>query len=296
MPTEQPMEFQPRPLVGVSASRVAENAHPFHRCSEKYLQCVVDPAGCTPIILPALGDPALVDTYVDRMDGILLTGGAANVEPHNYDGTPSVDGTKHDPYRDATMLPLIRRCVERGVPVLGLCLGLQEMNVAFGGSLHQRVFDLTDKFDHRMRRDVDDHDRRYRPAHNIRMVAGGLLWEIIGQEEVLVNSLHAQSINRPGDGVRIEAVAPDGIVEADARTEIEALEQHFDLILRAGELDEDIETVGGLVSRLAGRVPHRHDRFDHPAGLIFEIVDADPRRVKRVRVSVMTPPCNSGEA
>ena len=214
MPTEQPMEFQPRPLVGVSASRVTENAHPFHRCSEKYLQCVVDPAGCTPIILPALGDPALVDTYVDRMDGILLTGGAANVEPHNYDGTPSVDGTKHDSYRDATILPLIRRCVDRGVPVLGLCLGLQEMNVAFGGSLHQRVFDLTDKFDHRMRRDVDDHDRRYRPAHNIRIVPGGLLQGIIGQKEVLVNSLHAQGINRPGDGVRIEAVAPDGIVEA----------------------------------------------------------------------------------
>jgi magnesium and cobalt transporter len=91
-------------------------------------------------------------------------------------------------------------------------------------------------------------------------------------------------------------VSPDGIVEADARTEIEALEKHFDLTLRAGELDEDIETVGGLVSRLAGRVPHRHDRFDHPAGLTFEIVDADPRRVKRVRVSVTASPSESGDA
>ncbi len=88
----------------------------------------------------------------------------------------------------------------------------------------------------------------------------------------------------------ILSISPDGVVEADARTEIEALETHFGLTLRDGELDEDIETVGGLVLRLAGRVPHRHDRLNHPAGLIFEIVDADPRRVKRVRVSAPTSP------
>ena len=204
----------PRPLVGVSASRVTEPVHPMHRCSEKYLQSVVNPAGCTPVILPALADTALIDTYVERIDGLFLTGGAANVEPHNYDGPASVEGTKHDPHRDDTMLPLIRRCVARGVPVLGLCLGLQEMNVAFGGSLHQRVFDLTDKFDHRMRRDVDDHDRRYRPAHSIRVTPGGLLHDILGAHEVLVNSLHAQGIDHPGQRVRIEAVAPDGIIEA----------------------------------------------------------------------------------
>lgn len=203
-----------RPLVGVSASRNTEHAHPYHRCSEKYLQCVVDPAGCSPIMLPALADPALIDTYVERIDGLLLTGGAANVEPRNYDGAPSVEGTKHDPSRDATMLPLIRRCVDRGIPVLGLCLGLQEMNVTFGGSLHQRIFDLTDRFDHRMRRDVDDHDRRYRPAHGIRVTPGGMLHGILGEDEVLVNSLHAQGIDRPGGDVRVEAVAPDGIIEA----------------------------------------------------------------------------------
>jgi CBS domain containing-hemolysin-like protein len=86
------------------------------------------------------------------------------------------------------------------------------------------------------------------------------------------------------------SVSPDGIVEADARTEIEVLEKHFGRALRDGELDEDIETVGGLVSRLAGRVPRRHDRLNHPAGLLFEITDADPRRVKRVRVSVAAEP------
>lgn len=202
------------PLVGVSASRVVENAHPFHRVTEKYMLGIVDPAGCVPIIVPVLADIMMIDTYVDRLDGLLLTGGAANVEPYNYDGSPSVEGTKHDPNRDATMLPLTKRCVERGVPVLGLCLGLQEMNVAFGGTLHQRVFDLTDKFDHRMRRDVDDHDRRYRPAHDICVSPGGVLHGIIGAKNVLVNSLHAQGIDHPGECVRVEATAPDGIIEA----------------------------------------------------------------------------------
>ena len=91
------------------------------------------------------------------------------------------------------------------------------------------------------------------------------------------------------------SISPEGIVDADARTEIEALETHFGLTLRNGELDEDIETVGGLVSRLAGRVPRRHDRLSHPAGLTFEIVDADPRRVKRVRVSAATAPDEPGQ-
>jgi putative glutamine amidotransferase len=205
---------QSSPLVAVSACRVTGDIHPFHRVGEKYLMAVADPAGCSPIIMPVLAEEAMIDTYVERIDGLLLTGGAANVEPHHYDGPASVEGTKHDPHRDATILPLIRRCVERGVPVLGLCLGLQEINVAFGGTLHQRINDLADKFDHRMRRDVDDHARRYRPAHDIRVTPGGLLRGILGLDTVLVNSLHAQGIDRPGARVQVEAVAPDGIIEA----------------------------------------------------------------------------------
>ena len=205
---------QPSPLVGVSACRLVGEIHPSHRVGEKYLMAVADPAGCTPVILPVLADAGMVDIYADRIDGLLLTGGAANVEPRHYDGPASADPTMHDPNRDATMMPLIKRCVERSIPVLGLCLGLQEMNVAFGGSLHQQVFELPDKFDHRMRRDVDDHARRYRPAHDIRVTPGGFLHGILGEAHVLVNSLHGQGIDRPGDRVQVEAVAPDGIIEA----------------------------------------------------------------------------------
>ena len=203
-----------QPLVGVSASRgTAESDHPVHRCSEKYLQAVVDPAGCTPIVLPAFADHPLLDTLAWRIDGLLLTGGAANVEPRHYDGSPSVEGTRHDPHRDEAMLPLIRRCIERGVPVLGLCLGIQEINVALGGSLHQRIADMEGRFDHRMRRDVDQN-RRYRPAHSVRIEPGGLLHGLLDERELLVNSLHAQGLDRLGAGIRIEAVAPDGIIES----------------------------------------------------------------------------------
>ena len=122
-----------------------------------------------PVIIPAIQDMGPEIDHSDYIDGLLLTGSPSNVRPVEYSGTPSVEGTKHDVARDKTMIPLIRRCLQKKIPILGLCLGIQELNVACGGSLHQRIFDLEDKFDHRMRRDVDDHAKRYRPAHNIRI-------------------------------------------------------------------------------------------------------------------------------
>ncbi len=202
------------PLVGVSASRGVESGRPSHRCAEKYLQAVVEPGGCAPVVLPALPGPEIRDTWLNALDGLLLTGGAANVEPHHYRGEPSVEGTLHDPRRDATMLPVIRACVERGIPVLGICLGIQEMNVAFGGSLHQRLHESDELFDHRMRRDEDDQTRRYRPAHSVDLAPHGVLREITGTNRMLVNSLHAQGLDRLGPGIRVEAVAPDGVIEA----------------------------------------------------------------------------------
>lgn len=202
------------PLVGVSASRGNESGRPSHRCAEKYLQAVVDPGGCAPVVLPALPDPRIRETWLDALDGLLLTGGAANVEPHHYRGEPSVEGTLHDPRRDATMLPVIRACVERGIPVLGICLGIQEMNVAFGGSLHQRLHESDGLFDHRMRRDEDDQTRRYRPSHSVDLAPDGVLREITGVDRMLVNSLHAQGLDRLGTGIRMEAVSPDGVIEA----------------------------------------------------------------------------------
>ena len=200
-----------RPLIGVSGCREPGSMHPFHRCSEKYLLAVIDPVGGTPVILPAL--PELED-FSDHLDGLLLTGSPSNVEPVHYNGKESKEGTRHDPHRDGTMLPLIKKSLEKKIPILGLCLGIQELNVACVGTLHQRIADLDNTFDHRMRRDVEDHEKRYRPAHNIEILSGGLLDKITGLKSANVNSLHAQGIDQLGNGLKIEAVAPDGVIEA----------------------------------------------------------------------------------
>ena len=202
------------PLIGVTACHLQGEDHSTQKVSEKYVTCVPTPTGGLPLIIPALEAGQLdLDSLVAHLDGLLLTGSPSNVEPHNFNGPDSVEGTQHDPRRDGVTLPLIRKAIEAGVPVLGICRGIQEMNVALGGTLHQRIFDMDDRFDHRMRRDVD-FDRKYRPAHEIRMTEGGLLARIAGTDTALVNSLHAQGIDKPGKGVVIEAVAPDGIGEA----------------------------------------------------------------------------------
>ena len=202
------------PLIGISACRSEEAIHPFNRVSEKYILAILEPTCGIPFIIPVIQDLRSEIDHSTYIDGLLLTGSPSNVIPAEYNGKPSFEGTKHDAARDKTIIPLIRRCLQKKIPILGLCLGIQELNVACGGSLHQRIFDLEDKFDHRMRRDVDDHEKRYRPAHNIRVTKGGLLNKITGEEEVNVNSLHAQGIDQLGDDLAIEALAPDGIIEA----------------------------------------------------------------------------------
>lgn len=202
------------PLIGVTACHVPGQDHSVQRVSEKYVTCVPHPVGGVPLMIPALGEDRIdLASLVAHLDGVLLTGSPSNVEPRHFGGPDSIEGTEHDPRRDETTLPLIRACIAAGVPVLGICRGLQEMNVALGGTLHQRIFDLPERFDHRMRRDVG-FDMKYRPAHQIDIAEGGLLHRISGMRHALVNSLHAQGVDRPGPGVAVEATAPDGIVEA----------------------------------------------------------------------------------
>jgi putative glutamine amidotransferase len=201
-----------RPVIGIAADRRMIGSHPFHQAGEKYLTAITDAAGGLPVLLPALGnriDPAEV---LERLDGILLPGSPSNVEPHHYAGSPSVPGTLHDPQRDGTTLPLIPRALEMGVPLLGICRGFQEMNVAFGGTLLQRVHEVPGHMDHR-----DDESAaveiQYGPAHAVRLEPGGLFVRLAGTEEIRVNSLHWQGIERLGQGLIVEARAPDGLIE-----------------------------------------------------------------------------------
>jgi putative glutamine amidotransferase len=187
--------------------------HPYHVVGDKYARAVLDAAGCLPLVIPALAEELGLDELLARLDGVMFTGSYSNVEPHHYSGPPSDPGTLHDPARDATTLPLIRKAVAAGVPVLGICRGFQEMNVAFGGTLHQKVHEIEGKQDHREDTRLE-LDVQYGPAHEVVLAPGGLLGGLIGQDRIQVNSLHSQGIDRLGPGLVAEATAPDGLIEA----------------------------------------------------------------------------------
>jgi putative glutamine amidotransferase len=186
--------------------------HPFHVVGEKYLTAVRDGADALPFPIPALGTSIDPDDILARIDGLLLTGSYSNVEPHHYDGEPSRPGTLHDPHRDATTLSLIERALERGVPLFAICRGYQELNVALGGSLHQHVEEQPGYHDHRENPD-DPLDVQYGPSHEVHLVEGGLLHGLAGADTVTVNSLHSQGVARLANGVTVEAVADDGLIE-----------------------------------------------------------------------------------
>jgi putative glutamine amidotransferase len=203
----------PLPLVGVPACVRKLGHHPFHVAGDKYIRAVSDGAGAIPLVIPALGASLDPVGLLARLDGLLITGSPSNVEPAHYGGPASVPGTLHDPARDSTSLPLIRAALAAGLPVLAICRGIQELNVALGGSLHQRVQELPGKLDHR----ADDSrpvEEQYAKVHSVSLTPGRLLERITGQREIRVNSIHAQAIDRLAPGLTVEAVAPDGLIEA----------------------------------------------------------------------------------
>jgi len=200
------------PVVGIPADRRQLDPHPFHVVGEKYATAIRDGADALPFIIPALGDSIDAAAVLRRVDGILLTGSPSNVEPHHYDGEASKPGTLHDPHRDETTLPLVELALEKGVPVFAVCRGFQELNVVLGGTLHQRVHEVEGYHSHSENPD-DPLDVQYGPSHEIHLVEGGLLRDLAGTDTVTVNSVHSQGVARLADGVSVEAVADDGLIE-----------------------------------------------------------------------------------
>jgi putative glutamine amidotransferase len=200
------------PLVGVPSDCKTIGPHPFHAVGDKYLRALVDAGGLLPLVIPSLTPPLPTAPLLEAVDGLLLTGAQSNIEPHHY-GEPSWEGNPHDPGRDATTLPLVRAAIEAQLPVLAICRGMQEVNVALGGTLHQKVHEVAGYLDHREDRS-QPLEQQYAPAHEVTLVEGGLLRSIAGSARVRVNSVHGQGICRLAHGLIAEAHADDGLIEA----------------------------------------------------------------------------------
>ncbi len=187
--------------------------HPFLAVGEKYVRAVVDGAECLPLLIPTLQPALPLRELLESLDGILLTGSVSNIEPHHYSDEPSYPGNLHDPARDATNLALIPLAIDMGLPILAICRGFQEVNVAFGGRLHQKVHEVDGFIDHRENFDAA-LELQYAPAHSVALTPGGLLAGIAGADIAQVNSLHGQGVAHLGEGLTVEATAPDGLIEA----------------------------------------------------------------------------------
>lgn len=202
-----------KPLIGIPADRRPLGHHYFHCVGEKYIKAVVDGADAIAVLIPSLGEAVDARELVDHFDGILLTGSPSNVEPHRYGGPASAAGTWHDPERDATTLPLIPQIIAAGMPLLAICRGFQEMNVAFGGTLWQKLHEVEGLNNHAEDKNAQ-LDQQYGPAHKVALMSGGRLAELAGTDELTVNSLHSQGVQTLGQGLEVEARAPDGVIEA----------------------------------------------------------------------------------
>ena len=200
-----------KPLVLVPACNRQVGEHPFHVAGKKYIDAV-RLAGCLPLIVPA-STPDELDELLALDDGLLLTGSQSNVHPSNFAELVHNPALPLDPLRDAWTLPLVRRALQQGLPLFAICRGFQEVNVALGGSLHQTVQEQAGLQDHRAPAE-QTVEQQYADSHAVQVVPGGRLAAILQRESFTVNSLHGQGVKRLAAGLRVEALAPDGLVEA----------------------------------------------------------------------------------
>ncbi len=201
------------PLVVVSTDvRQFEN-YTWHAAPRQYLEAALSAARVLPLLVPSFGERIDFDALLDGVDGVMLTGSKSNVHPSLYGGEAGEANGPYDPDRDATTLPLIRRAIARGVPLLAICRGIQELNVALGGTLASEIQDLPGRMDHRAPAS-DDQDERFAIRQSVTIKPGSCLAGLFGAGDIRVNSVHRQAVDRLGPNLEVEAVAPDGTVEA----------------------------------------------------------------------------------
>ena len=203
-----------KPLVLVTADVKSIDGSTWHAALATYIEAVLTGADAIPVVLPSLGTKLDLDAVLDHADGLLVTGSPSNVGPDLYGGERTEANGPYDPDRDATTLPLIRKAVARGIPVFAICRGIQELNVAFGGTLLREVQTLPGRNDHRHPQAATTSDERYVITHSVDVVPDGELKGILGEGTIRVNSLHRQAVGNLAPDLKIEARAEDGTIEA----------------------------------------------------------------------------------
>ena len=209
-----------KPVVGVigNAYRI-ENRFATQMVGERNLRAVAEVAGALPLMFAGTPDITDIGALLDVVDGVVLTGARANVHPTRFGTAPDLRHEPYDIHRDELALTLSEVCVARGIPLFGICRGLQEMNVAFGGSLHPEIRDLPGRLNHRMPRLENgeihpDPNVVFADRHEVSLIPGGAFARILGCETIRVNSLHGQGVLEPGERVIVEGLAEDGTIEA----------------------------------------------------------------------------------
>ena len=202
-----------RPLVGLPADTTSKDGFLFHSLGDKYVRALTDVAGVDAVMIPSQLDHGNLEGLLGHFDGILMTGATSNVHPPQFGEEATTDHEPYDHHRDATTLMLIKAVIARGQPLFCICRGFQELNVAMGGTLETELQRSEGRLDHRAPKS-DDVNVRYAPRHAVAITPGGMLQRLLGKSETQVNTIHRQGIKRLGEGLQVEATAPDGIVEA----------------------------------------------------------------------------------
>jgi len=202
-----------KPIIGVTCETARHGLHMYHQTGDKYLQALVRSADCIPFLIPAVSGHSQPQDILSPLDGLLLTGGYSNIERRRYGQSPAPEGEIEDHARDEMSFGLIPAAVDMGLPLLGICRGFQEFNVALGGTLHPRLQEVDGRFDHRENLE-DPVDTQYGPAHSVTLAEDGALFQIIGESEFMVNSVHGQGIDQLAPPLIVEAEADDTTIEA----------------------------------------------------------------------------------
>jgi len=245
-----------QPIVAVSTDTRHFENYTWHAAPQQYLEAAITGADVIPLLVPSFGDRLDLDAVLDRVDGVLLTGSKSNVDPALYGGDASEANGPYDTARDLTTLPMIRKAIARGIPLLAICRGIQELNVALGGTLATEIQERDGSMDHRAPVS-DNQDERFAIRQVVTIAPDSCLAGIFGAGDIMVNSVHRQAVDRLGSRLQVEALAPDGTVEAvsvkDARGFAVGVQWHPEYWVKSDSESQKIFRAFGEAARAYAR-------------------------------------------